>query len=944
MSRSLTGKSELLFRANSLPRLLRGRPARLQLVKLFLGFVLICAAATSVLAQQAQSIKSEQILKCGGPEYQLRLVTAASTVRDKQGKALAIVLTPNDASGSKVFGIYWMNPQSPLPSHRDDTTGTLNEKLLSYSDGKTSSFFSGLHCPPSDVQVSGIQKVTATQNLLDTITRTPLTLQEVVQQLNSYGVDIKPEQIQEASAPTLELFKGLKDEVDFAKAIRQYVSSLLAAEGLGTDPAGQTKPTVDGEKKVLEVRNKNLEDEVKQLKAEKDSVFGGAPLWVSIGFVATSGLSFLLFAFIVVVLIYSYFARKETAEGKRANVFRLQPSSAKATAPQGAPSQLTEIITNARERQRVIEKDYSELGLVGAAQINEGDAAEKLADTIVDKLRLSSREHKEAKGIIKAAVQPTISSASKSRQRAEELSKAYNELQNQLETFQTPVQSQKTESAKPEVASALEKMTASINNLESKITEMKTSVDDFDNKVAQRFGHNLILQNTWRRLYDTNYPSMQIDKAQIDKFVDDLDRIIHLHSLLIDPSVPRTDHTVERVQHALNDLEFIRKTYLGNALDQDAQFYQIVDRVKVQMENDAGFVKELKEIRASLSTHFEKDVKAKDGVAQLIEEQSSASQKLKNYHSLGTFNEVIDAVVSDYETMAQKVNEVLPSQNGTIPERVTLLANGYLNFKPKAERAEQSEAESARLRQHLQFAQSEARSGKELVDEIAVQLNFKSHPDMQDQHTITDSLNRLRSERESSPYLQLRMGLSSALITLERATSRNGSAEQAALIEALFFEKIKRGLKAVLAEMEDCSGDELWTKELHEGFKQQWLHYLIRADLLLRTYYSTRKEFTLLRRAVSQACSVMLAALLDFQVEVVDVSLFEKLPTEMDTEAVFPGLRNLPAVREKVGLMVRSNQTEEVVVDVTSFPILVRGVQTIRGCVALANPSAWLQN
>jgi hypothetical protein len=99
-----------------------------------------------------------------------------------------------------------------------------------------------------------------------------------------------------------------------------------------------------------------------------------------------------------------------------------------------------------------------------------------------------------------------------------------------------------------------------------------------------------------------------------------------------------------------------------------------------------------------------------------------------------------------------------------------------------------------------------------------------------------------------------------------------------------------------------------------------------------------------LRKAVSLACNSILAALHDYHVEIREVELFEKLPPNTDTEPVYPGLRHLPAVIDKVGLMVRNIKAPEVVVDVTSFPVFVKGVQVNRGRVAIANPSAWLQH
>jgi len=155
---------------------------------------------------------------------------------------------------------------------------------------------------------------------------------------------------------------------------------------------------------------------------------------------------------------------------------------------------------------------------------------------------------------------------------------------------------------------------------------------------------------------------------------------------------------------------------------------------------------------------------------------------------------------------------------------------------------------------------------------------------------------------------------------------------------------VKDGIRNLLTQMEECTGEQLWHQALSEGFSEKWLHYLIRADLLLRTYYADQKEFRWLSKVVSFACSAILAALHEFQVEVVEVSLLGERPKEMDTESVYSGVRNLQAVRDKVRGKLMNGQTQELVVDVTSFPYFVKGIQENRGRAALANPSAWVQH
>jgi hypothetical protein len=99
--------------------------------KLLISSFVICGAITMALAQQAQSVKSSQPIKCDEKQCQLRLLWAEAPIKgkepgkDKNAKALGIVLTPDDVSESKVFDVYWIDAKTPMPTHRDDTNGGL---------------------------------------------------------------------------------------------------------------------------------------------------------------------------------------------------------------------------------------------------------------------------------------------------------------------------------------------------------------------------------------------------------------------------------------------------------------------------------------------------------------------------------------------------------------------------------------------------------------------------------------------------------------------------------------------------------------------------------------------------------------------------------------------------------------------------------------------------
>lgn len=867
---------------------------------------LVCVAATTIVSQQAETIKIDQPITCDAKEYQVRLVSASALVGTRNASTLAIVLTPADASESKVFGVYWTDPTSPLPTYRDNTDGTLANKLLPYGKGVSKSqepivddFFSTLKCSASDSQVSGIQKIMATQNLLDTLKASPITLQNIVEQLRNYGVAVSPEQIQQASTGNLDLFRDLSDETAFAKAIRQQVSNLFAAEGRSDQVSH--KPTTQEEIAKLVAKNKDLEDKVKKADEENSGFFGAAPGWLVVAFPFMSVLSLVGLA-LSGLAVHSFVRERKSAGfgGVNAALSRLKSQNEQ-------PLSLDQIITSARERKQSIENKYG-----------------------------SPDKNQKGKG------------RDASRNRADEWAQAYIDLQGQLEGLPKNVSSRdsfapphSTSSPNKSISTTDPEIILKLSEIATGFNDLKRNVEQVEVNIEQRFEGARALHEIWNRLYSRAYP-----RQLPENFTRDVGDVIQLYKSLSEHCGKRAESfgdTISAVRHVITELHSIREGYLANSLDENARLEQIVGRIKVKMDQDADSVRELNAIRQLLSTYLGRDVKAKDSVSRLIDEQSTAQQKLQKYHRAADFPRTVDAVVSSYESILRDTDHLLPEQTSSIPDRVGSLAREYRNLKPKADRADELEATSKSLQTQLDVANSELLAGKTLVDEIALELNFKNdsinHPGR-----ITTTLNRLRDERTSSPYLQLRMGLSSAMMALEKASSANGSAEHGELMDALFLNNVKKGLNELLSRMEECSGAQLWTDVLYEGFNQQWLHYLLRADLLLRTYYSSRNEFSLLRNAVSLASTSILAALHDFQVEIVEVGLFEELPANMETQPVYPGLRNLPAVMEKVGLMVQNIKAVEVVVDVTSFPVFVKGVQKNRGRAAIANPSAWLQH
>src|SRR5687768_5230946 len=732
-------------------QLLNGRIAH-TCKRLFSVVGLICVGATTLISQQVETIKTDQPVTCDGKQYEVRLVSATTTLGTRNASALAIALTPSDATPSKVFGVYWIDSKKPLPTHRDDTSGAWIKNLEKYGAGQSKSkepivnvFFPELKCS-TDSQVSGMQKVLETQNLLDPQTPFPIKLDTVAQQLSNYGVAVDPGKVEQASTGNLDLFRNLANETEFAKAIRQHVSNILAAGGRN-DPVGN-KPTPQEQIAMLEAKNKDLEEKTRKFDEEKAAFLGAAPGWLVVAFPIMSGLS-------VVGLIFIGLAVYVLVQRRRSGVNFLSRAR---TEPSASPK--------------------SSSTSTALAALADQELTRKLSD-----------------------------------------------------------------------------LTTVVNGVKSNVEAVKSTVEQVGLNVEQSFAGNSALQDIWTRFYEGKnkpYP-----RKVPENFTREVGEVIQLYRFLSQHYGRSGDSvvaTMNAAQQIVRELYSVRDNYLHDALETDARVEQIV---------------------SSLSWS--------------LKERSTAQQELRRFYPNRNLPQIVQAVVTSHEAILRETDQISPQQTNSIHERVSALVREYRRLKPKADRAEELEARSHSLQAKLDTATSELRAGETLVDEIAQQLNFKTDSlNPQDNERIAATLNRLKTEKSSSPYLQLRLGLSSALLAMEKAVSPNGSTQDVDLRDALFLNKVMQALRQVLARMEECSGDQLWTNILYEGFNQQWLHYLLRADLLLRTYYSTCAELSLLRKAISLACNSILAALHDYHVEVRELELFETLPPNIDTEPVYP--------------------------------------------------------
>lgn len=786
-----------------------------KLSRLLICVAVICAAVTFCSAQQVQIVKSAKNVTCGEKNWKLHLVTAADV---GPTQALAIVLTPEDGvvSNNRVFGLYWKDSKT-TPTSRDDTSGKLDDKLVSYEDGQykkqpvLNAFFADAKCAESEPQVAGILAVIGGQVLGEDSRVDSLSLRNLADRLSNQNVAVRADDVVNATSERLELFRSIPDEMGLSKAIRNYVSLVLADES-----AAELKRAKE-EIATLTINLNAANEKIKTLEANTD-----LPWWLKTILLVTTLLSLGGLALFGLVIRYVVKA----------------PKHGGSTSTVGTP--------------HYVNPDKSSNGTSSESSNNSG----------------------------------------------------------QLD----------------EIKKTLSTLTADVGSL-------KETVNGFTNELDVRFKRNKALQSIWTAL-NTAQPSKPAEELG-----NDVVEIIRLHRWLSERLVPSNlsaQQTSAHLKRAVSILDTIRSQYFP---DQMSFMLDFADHISTKFAGDHTRLKEFSRIETNVRQvlHINRDVA--DAVIKIISEHKEVQDKLAHTDYSRELTKAIDSVLSHHRQIGEDVRKVLPGQKGNVAELVAELTAKYWKLKPEADRAKLLENENLNLEIKLDHAQKELAAGNELANEITEELNLKTMNG--DERGISATLERLRTERESSVYLQLRFGLTSALLALEKATRE---VRDEALLEALELHRVQEGMQSVLDRMEQYTGDQLWHKALSDGFGQKWLHYLIRADLLLRTYYADQKEFGRISRAVSLACSTILVALYEFQVEVIEVGLLGELPREMETESVYAGVRNLPAVRDKVSSRIRNGQTEDLVVDITSFPYFVKGVQENRGRAALANPSAWVQH
>lgn len=940
---------------------------------LCLSLWLLCAAAPAAYAQEAQIVESAKPVKCNQKDYKLGLVRVEAFVNSYNAKTLGVVLTPEEGEDGRAFFLYWLDEKSESPSSREDTNGKLGSVPVSYGDGRIGkvpvlkSFLSAeAGCQMDEPQLARLL------GLLDGIKAAPDDLRAAAGVLAGPNGGDAVGQIKSFSSNELSTFHKLNNDPAFYQATRQFMSSLWNTEWKAQDP-NRLRALWNAERKALLDVILELGKHSKILEENNASLLGGTSLWLWLVFLITLPLT-LMGAVFAGRKAHYHLLKLRGAVGSDDGRTLEASADAKVAQIMGI---LAAINGGARTRHVSINEKHSRLSGANGGSPPSAEDRDDLLQGIMAKLKLkiSSRDLNWARAIIEEGLHKASTAAGSCREYADDLDKAFSDVQSQLVALRQKVSGDDDEltanavlepapPSPPVDTDGARETGAILSTLATDVAAVKSGMDGLDARLAQldqlvtsvnvvksgveRFDTRMLayaaadrgLLTIGLRWYGSNYSGDRTE-ALIEEVCEAID-LHHLLSRRLGNNAASVAQTKDCLVRTLDCLTSIGSTYFKD-LPAGTAPMRIASEINRKLADDAARVKEFGAIEEALRGYAAREPGTVAAVKKLIEDEKTAREKLSGYHPGLRLVEIADAVVATYSAFALAIKRALPTATGPLITSVTLLADQYQRLKPDAERAQALSIQSEELKQQLSTARAESEAGAKLARVVVLRLNYEAGDTTQDAPAVARVLERFEQEAESGIYLQLRMALSAALTALEKATKTDDSDEQRVVLDALLLDKVKQGVRDLLARMGDYSGEQLWSEGIYDGFDRKWLHYLLRADLLLSSYYAEQREFGPLRKAVSLACSALLAALYEFEVEVVEVGLFGELPRNMETASIQSLIRKLPAVREKIQAKLQNSGTGELTVDVTSFPYLVKGRQENRGCASLANPSAWLQ-
>ena len=935
-------------------------PGQMKALRLLSRLILLCLAmgvTERASAQDAQVVSTSLHTTCSRVEYNMVFVSASGRLQNGTAvKSLGLALMPRQKGNEiRVFSFYWLGASSPEPTNRDDTDNIAG-KLQSYKSGILAGFFVNekINC---DFTVNA----TTTIGRLMESSKGALNAAQFVAELKkdpSLGVKDDP-----PKEGALEPSGDFADQVAFANAVRKYVQpvdeiTILKQEierlkgdiqkyqtGTGVNPAELTSL-----KALIAEGDGRLDWLLVLLIPVTLSVMAGVPLVYWMNRERLTG-------------------KPSASENQTVNFIEPPP----ANLPPEIEAKLKTIFDDFLHELQSNKKNPSAFRVKIYNRLL--DQVLSLIESHNSRNGGDKRRASEIRGHLTRVLRESINdyeSKKVNRQRADEsLKKIEMQIRHLCIDSLAPVVSREPE---PEISPATNTNRGNGSNAQREPDLSPASLayaKHIDRFVASFAGQGEIVPTIEKAQKDLkemwllcSAPNEQYPGDCLHKVIDKSKDALQLFQLLREQFRGQGSEDVKAgVELVLQELKQIHRQYLeqGTAATSTPEntLRALIEKLAADKKLLEDFERQNQKVAVTKRAFNEVPGYTGEDIFQDAQRMAKDQQKAMTLLFRGPSGrggdivEAISAMTEDLNYVECLLDREVPGVEGSIREKACKMVDKYYKADEAAHRADQLEEDLQNLRTECDAAETQLTNGRTLSSELADRLHFNKQK-------ITDSnkpVSALLSELSRAPsrLWHLRLGLSSSLLILNRAVEGLETHDRADIIDALKIHHVKSGMETFLLNLEEGH----LVQEVDQGFANNWLHDLFRANLLLRTYFSDSDSsnasgatIRLLRDAISQAAIALNLTLNESGYSISDISLLEPSPDDVESEGTYKELRRVPEIKLKIQAEIRILQAngtlqeavreKKVVVDVFSFPFTYGNGKKAGGRVATLSPSDWV--
>lgn len=424
--------------------------------------------------------------------------------------------------------------------------------------------------------------------------------------------------------------------------------------------------------------------------------------------------------------------------------------------------------------------------------------------------------------------------------------------------------------------------------------------------------------------------------------------------------------TLNRLQSARDQVKTMWERYSSNTFENGALTTLQKDWISLQDTLETFKSKDFKDrlvlTRESaalfqyLSDRFRNETQKPEDVLREVKELLNKLDEVYNEFtqtesrtSLAPVNLLVDLRINLQrqkdlnESAARTIRTVLPNQHGAINELAAELVNEF-KANTDVEKTKNLENSVSDLQSELSALKRQAEESMELAGELSHYVRLSPNAQLEPKQ-VYDILRRFKDGESSHRLLRLR--LSAAITALNQAVEEVKASGRDDVISELRIDEFKDPLEKLLADLEDYGGDALWKQCLSSGFARRWLHALLRAELLARTYFADHQSLSLLIAPLTEAATAFRETISRLNVCLTPVTLLVDPPPGVPTSAGRENkLSELSEVRKKVLERLEQQERGEdptFIVDVESFPY-ESDSNLERGEVIPASSSLWTRD